>query len=127
MDWYQIKLFAQHATGVSTDAWHILLGVLVQLALARLTGRSLSSWLPWTLVLLLELANEFNDLLTEAWPDPGMQYGEGGKDVLLTMLLPTVLLLASRRLPEVLVGSAGDGQVPGAEEGSAQEEEGSGH
>ena len=86
------------------DSLHVVVGLLLQLTVAGVFRSTLKSWRPWLAVLALELANEANDLLVERWPDPGRQWGEGAKDVLLTMLLPTVLLLVARRLPQLLTG-----------------------
>ena len=36
--------------------------------------------------------NEANDFRVEIWPDPGMQFGEAAKDVVLTMFIPTLKL-----------------------------------
>jgi hypothetical protein len=35
------------------------------------------------------------------WPDPGQQYGEGLKDLALTMFVPTLLLAAVRLRPDL--------------------------
>jgi len=99
--WYQCKLFLEHASGISMDALHILVGIALQLSFAILFKVSLKSWRPWLFVFLLLLANEAGDLWVEQWPEPGMQYGEGLKDVLLTMLVPTVLLLCARSRPQL--------------------------
>ena len=85
------------------DALHVLFGVLAQLAVAFLTGRPVSRWMPWAVVLLLEILNELSDLSLDQWPDPGIQYAEAVKDIVLTMLLPTVILSVSRRKPRVLI------------------------
>ena len=50
----------------------------------------------------LELANEANDLRVEQWPQPGMQYGEGAKDIILTMALPLLLFLVARKRPKLI-------------------------
>ena len=97
--WYQAKLLIEHASGISMDALHILVGVLLQLMFAALFRIPLKSWRPWLFVLALLLLNEAGDLWVERWPEPAMQYGEGLKDVLLTMLLPSVLMLAVRFRP----------------------------
>ena len=98
-DWYQIKLLIEHATGVSMDALHILAGVLAQLMFAALFRVQLKTWRPWTFVLILVLLNEASDLWVERWPQPAMQFGEGLKDVVLTMLVPTMLMLALHLRP----------------------------
>jgi hypothetical protein len=77
--------------------------VAVQLVAAAFARRRLAAWWPWLLVLGFELLNEANDLWVEQWPDRGQQYGEGAKDILLTMLLPTMLMIIARVRPETLV------------------------
>jgi hypothetical protein len=101
MSWYQIKLFLQHSAGITMDATHVIVGVLILLLAARLTRRSVADPLPWLCVFVLELINEASDLWGEQWPEPGMQYGESAKDILLTMFLPTILLLAARLSPGI--------------------------
>ena len=34
--WYEVKLLLEHATGISMDALHVLVGVLLQLLFAAL-------------------------------------------------------------------------------------------
>jgi hypothetical protein len=103
IDWYQAKTFIEHAISFSHDALHVLVGVVVQLVIAALLRRSLRSIWPWLIVLALELGNEWVDLAIERWPVPAEQYGEGMKDILLTMALPTLLLLVARFRPRWLV------------------------
>ena len=98
-EWYELKQFLEHASGFSMDALHVIAGVAVQLAAAALLRSSVARWAPWLILLALELLNEAADLYVEQWPQRGMQLGEGVKDVLLTMALPTLLLLAARLRP----------------------------
>lgn len=102
LGWYQVKLFAEHASGISMDALHIMVGFLLFLLAAFVLRRSVASSLPWLAVLLLEIGNEVHDLIVERWPDLGSQLGEGAKDIMLTMALPTLLLLTARLKPELL-------------------------
>jgi hypothetical protein len=106
VSWNEVKMFLEHTSGFSRDALHILLGVMVQLVAAAVLRRSVTSWLAWGAVLIPAVANELNDLWTEAWPDAAMQYGEGAKDLLLTMILPTLLLVLARRSPRLLVADS---------------------
>ncbi len=99
--WYQAKLFLEHGMAVSNDALHVILGVLVQLIAALLLRRPMSAPAPWLVALALTIWNEAVDLWGERWPEPGMQYGESAKDLALTMLLPTALLLAARLRPDL--------------------------
>jgi hypothetical protein len=61
----------------------------------------LTSWRPWLWTFALIFWNEAVDLWTEVWPDPGQQYGEGLKDLALTMFVPTLLLAAVRLRPDL--------------------------
>ena len=101
MSWYQLKLFLQYSSGISMDSIHVIVGVAVQLLVAKLSRRSVGHFLPWIAVLMLELLNEASDLWIEKWPDPGRQYGESAKDIVVTMFLPTLLLLVVRFCPKL--------------------------
>ena len=123
MDWYQIKVALSAAMAVSQDALHIFVGVGVQILLAALLRQRLSSLLPWLIVLALGLGNEWSDLHLEIWPDRAVQYGESLKDMVVTMMLPTVLLLLARHSPGLFsqpFGSAtDDAMANGLETGPA--------
>ena len=97
--WYETKMFIEHASVVSSDALHVLVGTLVWIAVAMILRKNLSAWIPWVLLLALALFNELVDLWIEHWPDLAMQYGESAKDIFLTMALPMVLLLLVRTRP----------------------------
>lgn len=99
-DWGAAKIFIGRFFGVSHDALHVIAGVLLQLLLAALFRSSVARFWPWGVVLLAELANEWIDLRITRWPSLSEQLGEGAKDLALTMLLPTVLLLAARFWPQ---------------------------
>jgi hypothetical protein len=103
--WYQIKLFVAHASGSSMDSLHVIAGVAVQLLVAGLWRISVASWRAWSAVLGLALLNEAADLALERWPHPGMQMGEAANDLLLTMALPTALMLAARYRPSLFSGA----------------------
>lgn len=101
ISWHQAKLFVEHGLDISHDALHVIAGALVWLIAALLLRRPISAWLPWLWLAALTAFNEVVDLWTEQWPDAGMQYGEGAKDVALTIFLPTLLMIAARRRPEL--------------------------
>jgi hypothetical protein len=103
--WHQGKLFVEHTIAINHDALHVIVGVLLWIALGFILRQSLSSWFPWAWLLAFILWNETVDLWVEQWPDPGQQYGEGAKDVLLTMFLPTVLMLVVRLRPQLFAGA----------------------
>ncbi|HEX4848243.1 MAG TPA: hypothetical protein VFV30_08865 [Novosphingobium sp.] len=99
LDWAWFKDALERALGVSSDALHVIVGVTLQLALVALLRTTLARIAPWALVLALTLLNEWNDFRVERWGDTALQWGEAAKDVGLTMLLPTVLLLLARWRP----------------------------
>lgn len=112
--WNDAKTFVEHMIGFSHDALHVLVGVCLQLLFAALFRMSARNIVPWLIVLALELANEWSDLYLEVWPQHAMQWGESAKDVLLTMALPTLLLIVARYRPKLLIG---DTPVVAAEPG----------
>ncbi len=72
-----------------------------------MSRRPLSDWRPWLAVLVLLVLNECVDLWVERWPDLAMQYGESAKDLLLTMILPTLGMILVRSAPRLFSASAG--------------------
>jgi hypothetical protein len=105
--WHQAKLLVEHALDISHDALHVLVGILAWLLVALIVRRPISSWVPWLCLAGLTALNEIFDVWTEQWPDPGMQIGEGAKDLGLTMLMPSLLLLAARHRPDLFRPSPG--------------------
>jgi len=100
-DWYQAKLFFQHASGFSMDALHVMVGAVLQLVIALVFRSSVARPFPLLAVLVLELINEASDFTVEIWPQPGMQFGELAKDVILTMFVPTLVFLVARYRPQL--------------------------
>jgi hypothetical protein len=87
--------------GLSRDALHVHLGLLVFLVAMVVFRRSPGSIIPWGCVLVLELVNEFLDAFhihrgsVEFFADLGAV-----RDVVNTMLWPTIVLLLSRVGPK---------------------------
>lgn len=99
--WTDTKLFLEQVVAFSQDSLHVIASVLIQLVAALLLRRSISSWWPWLVVFAAAAINESADLWIDQWPEPAVQYGEGVRDLLLTMLLPTLLLITSRIFPSL--------------------------
>ena len=99
--WHQGKLFIEHAVSISHDSLHLIVGVLVWIVVALVSRRPLTGWVPWAWTFAFIFWNETVDLWVERWPDAGMQFGEGAKDLALTMLVPTLLMLAARARPDL--------------------------
>ena len=106
MDWYGVKEWLVAVSGLDMDALHVHAGVLLQLLAALLLRRSLRSPWPWLIVFAGALANEAYDLHYETWPDAdrARQWAESAKDVINTMLLPSLLLVVARYAPRLLTG-----------------------
>ncbi len=109
--WYETKMLIERSVAFSPDALHVLAGAAGVLLAALILKRPLTSWLPWVLVLVADFLNEVADVLVERWPGWGMQTGEGTRDMLLTMAIPTLLLVALRVAPRRFVGGAGAGEA----------------
>ena len=99
--WHQVKLYIEHSVPIEHGTLHVIIGVLAWLIIALVARRMVSSWFPWLGLLALILWNEATDLWVERWPDRGMQYKDGVKDIILTILIPTVLLFAVRLRPQL--------------------------
>lgn len=99
--WHEAKIFLERSGAISMDALHVLAGTALLFLFAWALRRSLASWLPWLLVLAVLALNEAADLSVERWPSLGMQLGEAAKDVLVTMAIPTLLLVAVRASPRL--------------------------
>jgi len=105
--WHQGKLFVEHLLTISHDTLHLLVGVLLWIVFGLVSGRPLTSLRPWLWLFAIILWNETVDLTVEHWPDRGKQYGEGMKDILLTMAVPAVLMFLARGRPDLFRSAAG--------------------
>ena len=106
--WLRVPLASQQRSHEQrSDALHVLVGMAAWVVIALVWRRPLSDWRPWLAVLVLLGLNEFVDLWVERWPDPAMQYGESAKDLLLTMILPTLVMILVRSAPRLFSVSGG--------------------
>lgn len=105
--WHQGKIFIEYTLRIEHGTLHVIVGMLLWIAFALLVRRPLTSWTPWLMIFAIILWNEIVDLWFEVWPEPGRQYGEGAKDLLLTMFVPTVLMLTARTRPDLFRSSSG--------------------
>ena len=108
--WQQGKLFIEHWLTISHETLHVFAGLLLWLAFGLFLRRPLTSYWPWLAVFALILWNETVDLWLEQWPDPGQQYGEGAKDLLTTMAVPTIIMLAARARPDLFRSNGAKGR-----------------
>ena len=102
LDWYQVKLFVQHASGFGMDALHVIAGTLLLFAVALLLRTTVARPLPLLIVLLVGVINEASDFRLEIWPQLEVQAGEAAKDIILTMFVPTLIFLIARYRPRLV-------------------------
>ena len=100
MDWAAFKTLITDETGLSRDALHLIAGLGAYLILTALLPRRVSPAIPWFVILLAGLANEWADYLYETWPG---QWRESLKDMVTTLALPSLLILFGRFAPDLLV------------------------
>jgi hypothetical protein len=81
---------------ISKDALHIHIGLAIFFALALLLHRRPLSILPWLGVLAFELVNEVMDIFHWHKGAFSFEVGDSLKDIINTMVWPTVAMLTSR-------------------------------
>ena len=81
---------------LSKDALHIHLGLAIYLIVLLTLARGRRLWLPWATVLVFELVNEAVDIFHHG-PSTSELVGSV-KDIVNTMLWPTVLLVGTHML-----------------------------
>lgn len=84
--------------GISKDALHIHIGLAIFFGLVVVLRRSPSSILPWLGVVAFELVNELMDVFHWHQGAFSFEVGNSLKDVVNTMIWPTVALLTFRYL-----------------------------
>jgi hypothetical protein len=104
MDWVTIKTSLTDITSLGRDALHIISGLGIHVLLVFTFRSFFGALVPWTVTLGIALANEWLDLSSEIWVDElrHEQWEDSAKDVVTTMLVPTVLLVLSRFAPAKL-------------------------
>jgi hypothetical protein len=84
-----------NGTGLPDTVLHIHAGLAVLMIARIVSGRSLATWLPWTIVALAEFANEVMDrIIYDSWRWP-----DTTSDIAHTMFWPTVICLGVRFRP----------------------------
>lgn len=91
-----LKLAVVDATGLSKDALHIHVGLLVYVGTALLARRPLQSATPWMAVLLVALLGEAIDLRSEFAEVGQLRWAASVHDLVNTLLWPTALLVGLR-------------------------------
>src|SRR5690348_14129095 len=99
--WHRGKLFIERAVPIDHDALHVIFGLLAWLVFCAVSSRSIVSWRPFLCTVALILLNEGVDLWTELWPHLGMQLVEGAKDIIMTLVGPTLIILTRLVAPSI--------------------------
>lgn len=108
MHWFELKNWLELSTGLDRDSLHIYAGVGIQLVAALFFRRSLASLMPWFLVVVAVLANEYYDYIfaRDALVGSRALYDEAFRDIWNTLLLPSLFLVIARFWPNWLIGKA---------------------
>lgn len=104
MEWAELKSFVVEASNLDQDALHVYFAVLIQLVSAWCFRRSVASPLPWLVVLIAVLINEYLDYYP-APMDTNIQeiyMAEAYRDIWNTMLMPTLLFVTAKLWPQRL-------------------------
>jgi len=108
MYWIEIKDWLELSSGLDRDSLHIYAGVGIQLFVALIFRRSLASPIPWLLVVVAALANEYFDysLVPDRVNGDPRYLDEAFRDIWNTLLLPSLFLAIARFWPAWLTGRA---------------------
>src|SRR3546814_2321401 len=90
--WGPLKTGFEKSVGLSADAIHVHVGVMLLFFFAWVTRRPLHDWRPWLMVFAVELANEIIDLNQE-FGSIERNWNASRHDLINTMFIPTLLVL----------------------------------
>jgi hypothetical protein len=93
--WERWKHSIERLLWYQSDSLHVACGVLIVVLVALALRKNLASFAPWSVLLLLSSSNEAIDIFYT------QKLAESVKDTLLTMLVPTILLVTVRAFPEL--------------------------
>lgn len=119
----QSKFYLVEHLHLARDALHIYVALIVLFGSCILFGWKVHQWKPWLLVLLAAVVGEVLDIREMPGPFESAIGRENVKDILNTMAVPTILLIAARYTklftrPQMTADAARDSsheaQVPAA-------------
>lgn len=93
--WERWKHSIERLLWYQSDSLHVACGVLIIVLVALGLRKSLASFVPWSFLLMLSSINEAIDIFYT------QKLAELVKDTLLTMLVPTILLVTVRIFPDL--------------------------
>ena len=96
LHWQDTKTALVDHANLSRDALHVYIALMIYLGSCWLFKWHPRSWKPWLLVLLFQTVNEVFDMRV-SFEDDGVIWVWGNiKDMVNTMVAPTMLLFAAR-------------------------------
>jgi len=96
LEWQTAKEAIRNHANLSQDALHIYAALLIFIAACLVFRWKPRDWKPWLLVFAVQCLNEYFDMRNSI-ADDGVIYVWGNlKDMLNTMIAPTLLMLAAR-------------------------------
>jgi len=93
--WGDTKSALEHFLGLSPDAMHVQVSIVMLLFYAVITRRRIYDFLPWILTFVTEVTNELIDL-NQPWGSVEANWPASRHDILNTMFLPTLIVLVLR-------------------------------
>src|SRR3546814_12667931 len=87
--WGPLKTGFEKSVGLSADAIHVHVGVMLLFFFAWVTRRPLHDWRPWLMVFAVELANELIDLNQE-FGSIERNWNASRHELLHTMFIPNL-------------------------------------
>ena len=97
LDWTLDKWRFEQWSGLSDDVLHVHAGLLLVFLVAVCLRQKPWHWAPWLVVVIAETVNEIHDLTQTAHPSSENTLAASWHDFWLTLLWPTVMLLAIPR------------------------------
>lgn len=89
------------------DWLHLIIGPAILAAASVVMRKPMASWDPWLVVVALGILNELIDLIEGASVAPNAAYFESATDFLLTIAIPTAILIKARFFPRSSKGAGG--------------------
>ena len=95
--WLDAKFGVEQTIPIGDHWLHFVAGPLILVAAALIMRRPLSNYGPWLAVLILAIVNELVDVAVALFtPEQSVHLGDSLSDVLMTISVPTVVLIAAR-------------------------------
>jgi hypothetical protein len=96
--WTDAKFGVEQSVPIGDHWLHFIVGPVIFLAAALAMRRPVSDFGPWLVLLGLAVVNEVVDVVVGAWtPEQAVNFGDSLSDLIMTMAIPTVVLVVARR------------------------------